>query len=51
MGDRSATTTSALVKALSGASFGLGLSELVAPGYEIFKNKEDRCTKVVLNPS
>ncbi|OBH24185.1 hypothetical protein A5692_05090 [Mycobacterium sp. E342] len=32
MGDRSANTTSALVKALSGASFGLGLSELVAPG-------------------
>lgn len=32
MGDRSAKTTSALVKALSGASFGLGLSELVAPG-------------------
>ncbi|OBF74614.1 hypothetical protein A5750_13140 [Mycobacterium sp. 852002-51613_SCH5001154] len=32
MGDRSATTTSALVKALSGASFGLGLSELIAPG-------------------
>ncbi|ORV57673.1 hypothetical protein AWC03_15595 [Mycobacterium europaeum] len=32
MGDRSANTTSALVKALSVASFGLGLSELVAPG-------------------
>lgn len=32
MGDRSASTTSALVKALSGASFGLGVSELVAPG-------------------
>lgn len=32
MGDRSADTTSALVKALSIASFGLGLSELVAPG-------------------
>ncbi|OBH88258.1 SRPBCC family protein [Mycobacterium sp. E2733] len=31
MGDRSATTTSALVKALSGASFGLGLSELMVP--------------------
>ncbi|OBG98061.1 hypothetical protein A5697_17345 [Mycobacterium sp. E3251] len=32
MGDRSATTTSVLVKTLSGASFGLGLSELIAPG-------------------
>lgn len=31
MGDRSDNTTSALVKALSAASFGLGLSELVAP--------------------
>ncbi|MGD1169533.1 hypothetical protein [Mycobacterium seoulense] len=37
MGDRSATTTSALAKALG--------------GYEIVKNKEDRCTKVTLNPS
>ncbi|UXA06908.1 SRPBCC family protein [Mycobacterium sp. SMC-2] len=31
MGDRSASTTSALVKVLSGASFGLGLSELLVP--------------------
>lgn len=32
MGNRSADTTAALVKALSAASFGLGVSELVAPG-------------------
>ncbi len=32
MSDRHGNTTSALVKALSGASFGLGLSELVGPG-------------------
>ncbi len=32
MSDRSGNTTSALVKVLSGASFGLGLAEVVAPG-------------------
>lgn len=32
MSDRSAMTTATLVKALAGASFGLGLSELLAPG-------------------
>lgn len=32
MTDRSGDTTGTLVKALSGASFGLGVSELVAPG-------------------
>lgn len=32
MNDRSSNTTHTLVKALAGASFGLGLSELVAPG-------------------
>lgn len=32
MSDRSGKTTSVLVKALSAASFGLGLSELVVPG-------------------
>jgi uncharacterized membrane protein len=31
MGDRSGNTTAPLVKALAGASFGLGLAELVAP--------------------
>lgn len=32
MSDQTNGTTNALVKALSGASFGLGVSELVAPG-------------------
>ncbi|BBY40520.1 hypothetical protein MMAN_46540 [Mycobacterium mantenii] len=32
MTDRTGDTTGTLVKALSGASFGLGVSELVAPG-------------------
>ncbi|MDD4868334.1 MAG: SRPBCC family protein [Mycobacterium sp.] len=32
MSDRSAMTTATLAKALAGASFGLGLSELLAPG-------------------
>jgi hypothetical protein len=32
MSDRSSNTTARLVKGLAGASFGLGLAELVAPG-------------------
>lgn len=32
MSDQTGDTTTTLVKALSGASFGLGVSELVAPG-------------------
>ncbi|MEB4207503.1 malate dehydrogenase [Mycobacterium sp. 94-17] len=32
MSDRNDDTTATLVKALSGASFGLGVSEVVAPG-------------------